>query len=295
MWVARAGAARRAAGGRKLAACAQAQLRHAPARRRRGPAQHPGAARPRQRVEHPDLHSGRVRQAKKRLRAQSPSGLNRERSPWRPTSNRSSCVNCGGAIRRTGTAVFASGWSSPTRPWSSTWPGGPPPGCLRTSRRPTSSPTGWSGLISAIERFDLSREIKFETYAIMRIKGAIIDELRSMDWVPRSVRVAGAGSRAREREARAHAAARPDRQGDRRRAGDHRGRTQRVAAGHLALVDRRAGRAVERLGLLRRPGLADGHDRGSRSAGPCQGARRRRPEGPDSRRRSPSYPSERSS
>jgi RNA polymerase sigma factor for flagellar operon FliA len=54
---------------------------------------------------------------------------------------------------------------------------------------------GLVGLISAIERFDLSREIKFETYAIMRIKGAIIDELRSMDWVPRSVR-----ARAREVE-----------------------------------------------------------------------------------------------
>jgi RNA polymerase sigma factor for flagellar operon FliA len=47
---------------------------------------------------------------------------------------------------------------------------------------------GLGGLISAIERFDLSREIKFETYAITRIRGAIIDELRSLDWVPRSVR-----------------------------------------------------------------------------------------------------------
>src|ERR1700739_3373005 len=46
---------------------------------------------------------------------------------------------------------------------------------------------GLGGLISAIERFEPSREIKFETYAIMRIKGAIIDELRSLDWVPRSV------------------------------------------------------------------------------------------------------------
>src|SRR3712207_3981780 len=54
---------------------------------------------------------------------------------------------------------------------------------------------GLVGLISAIERFDLEREIKFETYAITRIKGAIIDELRSLDWVPRSVR-----SRAREIE-----------------------------------------------------------------------------------------------
>ena len=47
---------------------------------------------------------------------------------------------------------------------------------------------GMFGLIDAIEKFDTSRNIKFETYAITRIKGAIIDELRSIDWVPRSVR-----------------------------------------------------------------------------------------------------------
>ena len=43
-------------------------------------------------------------------------------------------------------------------------------------------------MITAISRFEPAREIKFETYAITRIKGAIIDELRSLDWVPRSVR-----------------------------------------------------------------------------------------------------------
>ena len=42
-------------------------------------------------------------------------------------------------------------------------------------------------MIGAIERFD-PREIKFETFAMARIGGAIIDELRSLDWVPRSVR-----------------------------------------------------------------------------------------------------------
>jgi len=47
---------------------------------------------------------------------------------------------------------------------------------------------GMFGLIDAIEKFDTTRAIKFETYAITRIKGAIIDELRSIDWVPRSVR-----------------------------------------------------------------------------------------------------------
>ena len=58
---------------------------------------------------------------------------------------------------------------------------------------------GLLGLISAIARFEPEREIKFETFAITRIKGSIIDELRSLDWVPRSVR-----ARARDVE-KAHA------------------------------------------------------------------------------------------
>ena len=47
---------------------------------------------------------------------------------------------------------------------------------------------GIFGLIDAIEKFDPERGFKFETYAISRIKGSILDELRSIDWVPRSVR-----------------------------------------------------------------------------------------------------------
>jgi RNA polymerase sigma factor for flagellar operon FliA len=47
---------------------------------------------------------------------------------------------------------------------------------------------GIFGLIDAIDKFDPERGFKFETYAISRIKGAIIDELRSIDWAPRSVR-----------------------------------------------------------------------------------------------------------
>jgi len=58
---------------------------------------------------------------------------------------------------------------------------------------------GLLGLMGSIERFDPEREIKFETFAVARIKGAIIDELRSLDWVPRSVR-----ARARDVE-KAHA------------------------------------------------------------------------------------------
>lgn len=44
------------------------------------------------------------------------------------------------------------------------------------------------GLYDAIEKFDLSRELKFDTYASFRIKGAIIDGLRKEDWLPRSLR-----------------------------------------------------------------------------------------------------------
>ena len=47
---------------------------------------------------------------------------------------------------------------------------------------------GLVGLINAIERFEPERAIKFETYAMTRVKGSIIDELRTLDWVPRSVR-----------------------------------------------------------------------------------------------------------
>ncbi|HEX7589744.1 MAG TPA: FliA/WhiG family RNA polymerase sigma factor [Demequinaceae bacterium] len=55
---------------------------------------------------------------------------------------------------------------------------------------------GMFGLIDAIEKFDPERGYKFETYAATRVRGAIIDELRAADWVPRSVR-----SKARQVEA----------------------------------------------------------------------------------------------
>tara|TARA_B100000809_G_scaffold141870_2_gene139439 strand:+ start:551 stop:1330 length:780 start_codon:yes stop_codon:yes gene_type:complete len=47
---------------------------------------------------------------------------------------------------------------------------------------------GTFGLMDAIEAFDLSRGVKFETYCVPRIRGAMLDELRMMDWVPRLVR-----------------------------------------------------------------------------------------------------------
>ena len=48
--------------------------------------------------------------------------------------------------------------------------------------------SGIFGLIDAVEAFDLTRDVKFETYCAPRIRGAMLDELRSMDWVPRLVR-----------------------------------------------------------------------------------------------------------
>jgi RNA polymerase sigma factor for flagellar operon FliA len=47
---------------------------------------------------------------------------------------------------------------------------------------------GVVGLMDAIEKYDPGRDTKFETYAVARIRGAIVDDLRSLDWVPRSVR-----------------------------------------------------------------------------------------------------------
>jgi RNA polymerase sigma factor FliA len=67
---------------------------------------------------------------------------------------------------------------------------------------------GLVGLIGAVERFDPARRVKFETYAITRIKGSIIDELRALDWVPRSVRARARAieKKSAELEARLHRA-----------------------------------------------------------------------------------------
>ena len=79
---------------------------------------------------------------------------------------------------------------------------------------------GILGLIDAIEKYDDERGVKFETYAITRINGAILDALRALDWVPRAVR-----QRAREvertyQELEAEYGTRGDRRGGRRTARD---------------------------------------------------------------------------
>ena len=47
---------------------------------------------------------------------------------------------------------------------------------------------GIFGLIDAIDKFDLEKQVKFETYASLRIRGAILDQIRKMDWIPRTLR-----------------------------------------------------------------------------------------------------------
>lgn len=47
---------------------------------------------------------------------------------------------------------------------------------------------GIFGLIDAIDKFDLTKDVKFETYASLRIRGAILDQIRKMDWIPRTIR-----------------------------------------------------------------------------------------------------------
>jgi RNA polymerase sigma factor FliA len=79
---------------------------------------------------------------------------------------------------------------------------------------------GMFGLMDALDKFDPERQVKFETYAIPRIRGAILDELRAMDWVPRSVRF-----KAREVE-KAHA----ELEGKL-----HRAPTDGEVAGHLGM------------------------------------------------------------
>ncbi|MCI9005364.1 MAG: FliA/WhiG family RNA polymerase sigma factor [Lachnospiraceae bacterium] len=47
---------------------------------------------------------------------------------------------------------------------------------------------GIFGLIDAIDKFDVNKDVKFETYASLRIRGSILDQIRKMDWIPRTVR-----------------------------------------------------------------------------------------------------------
>ena len=131
---------------------------------------------------------------------------------------------------------------------------------------------GLLGLIGAIERFDPDREIKFETYAIARIKGAIIDELRALDWVPRSVR-----ARARDIErAIAELEKKLHRAPTDEEIAAKLGMTEDELGASLTEISRSSIAALDELWTVvrrRRPGRADRHDRGHAGPGAAGGAR----------------------
>jgi RNA polymerase sigma factor for flagellar operon FliA len=68
---------------------------------------------------------------------------------------------------------------------------------------------GVFGLMDAIDAFDMTRGVKFETYCVPRIRGAMLDELRTMDWVPRPCAARPASSTKLSRRSRPGSAARP--------------------------------------------------------------------------------------
>ena len=143
---------------------------------------------------------------------------------------------------------------------------------------------GLIGLIGAIERFEPEREIKFETFAVTRIRGAIIDELRSLDWVPRSVALARPRDRggARRSSSTSCSGRRPTRSWPSELEMTEE-ELQDALLRDRQLLGLRARRALDGLRLLRRPGLAARHDHATRAPS----TRRRRSTAARSRTASP--------
>ncbi|MBA2342014.1 MAG: RNA polymerase sigma factor WhiG [Thermoleophilaceae bacterium] len=183
----------------RLAAHAAALVRHPLARRRCGPPCDPGTAGARLDQHDSDLHSGRVAPAETGLRAGPSAGL-------KPSRHLADSAEAG-KRSRVETNLKAIELRDLWRRYKEDGDSGArerlvlaysPLVKYVAGRMGSGLPAhveeadlisyGLGGLITAIERFEPERGIKFETFAITRIKGSIIDELRSLDWVPRSVR-----------------------------------------------------------------------------------------------------------
>jgi RNA polymerase sigma factor for flagellar operon FliA len=146
------------------------------------------AARPRVHLDDADLHSGRVRAAQVRLRKEPSPGLEHRRETVETNVKSIELKDLWRRYKRDGDERARERLVIAYSPLVKYVSGRMASGLPAHVEEADLISYGLGGLISAIERFELEREIKFETYAITRIKGAIIDELRSLDWVPRSVR-----------------------------------------------------------------------------------------------------------
>ena len=222
------------AGRRRLAALAAPQLRHPPARRRRGPAHDPGVTRPCVHLDDPGLHSRRRRPPAGCLPCNPSPGV-------MPICRRSAIESSKAMETGVKEVELRDLWRrykeeddqsarerlvvaySPMVKFVAGRLGAGLPSHVDDADLIS---YGLMGLIGAIERFEPERGIKFETFAMTRIRGAIIDELRSLDWVPRSVRARGPRNRGGPGQARARAAAGADRGRAGRQARHQRGELQ---------------------------------------------------------------------
>ncbi len=179
----------RGAPGRGLAARAAPLVRDPSPRRGRRPARDPGAPRPQLALHDADLHSGRVGAPAVRLCTQSPASLSAR--PPGPVEANVKAIELRDLWRRykddgdeRARERLVVAYSPLVKYVSGRMASGLP---AHVDEADLIS-YGLVGLINAIERFEPARAVKFETYAMTRVKGAIIDELRTLDWVPRSVR-----------------------------------------------------------------------------------------------------------
>src|SRR5438067_248214 len=178
----------RGAGGRGVAALAAPLVRHPSAGRRGRFAGHSGAFGPLQPLHDAGLHSSRVSAPEGCVRSQPPSGLTGEGTVLETNVKAIELKDRWRRYRGTGDERARERLVVAYSPLVKYVAGRMASGLPTHVEEADLISYGLIGLISAIERFDIEREIKFETYAIPRIRGAIIDELRALDWVPRSVR-----------------------------------------------------------------------------------------------------------
>src|SRR5918996_1974929 len=174
-------------------------LRHSSPGRWRGHPCRPGAARSRQPLEHAAVHPRVQRPSVRRAPKEPPEGLMatapRPDSIAEVSAEAQELERVWQAFKESGSGEARERLILHYAPLVKYVAGRLGAGLPQSVEQADLVSNGMFGLMDALDKFDRSRAVKFETYAIPRIRGAIIDELRAMDWVPRSIR-----SKAREVE-----------------------------------------------------------------------------------------------